>query len=108
MNAKNKKHLGKKLKKNVETELITDCQYQLELAQEKIMRLQLDVEKFNNSAYKAKKQVALLEENVKTFNSSAYNAKKEVNRLNSLTKEQNLYISNLEQRLLGLADDTIK
>ena len=49
MNAKNKKHLGKKLKKNVETELITDCQYQLELAQEKIMRLQLDVEKFNNS-----------------------------------------------------------
>ena len=43
MNAKNKKHLGKKLKKNVETELITDCQYQLELAQEKIMRLQLDV-----------------------------------------------------------------
>ncbi|WP_281785938.1 glycosyltransferase [Uruburuella suis] len=105
MNAKNKKHLGKKLKKNVETELITDCQYQLELAQEKIMRLQLDVEKFNNSAYKAKKQVALLEENVKTFNSSAYNAKKEVNRLNSLTKEQNLYISNLEQRLLGLADD---
>lgn len=72
--------------------------------EDKILILEADVKKFNDAAYKAKKQIVSLEADVKKFNDSAYRAKKEVQRLNGLLEEQNAYIVHLEQKLLGLAD----
>lgn len=110
MDIQNKKHsktlAESKMNKSQNLELeLTACLHQLDLAQEKIEKLELDVKKFNDAAYQAKKQVRLLESDVKKFNTSAYKAKKEVNRLNSLVKEQNIYISDLEQKLLFLSDN---
>ncbi len=102
-NSKKIKELNNNNLENLEIKVI-DQKPQIKSAQETILKLQSDVKTFNEAAYKAKKEVKRLQSDVKIFNDAAYKAKKEVERLNLLTKEQNLYISDLEQKLLGLAD----
>ena len=71
---------------------------------QKITQLKVDVQKYNDSAYKAKREIARLQADLDKFNAVAYKAKKEINRLNSVIKQQNIYIQGMEQKLLHLLD----